>query len=386
MPEAPRRRLRILTVIDCLMTAGAEIFATHVAQGLDPERFESIIATTRPSRPDHVAAARDAGVEVLELNRRSKADIWGWAPFVRLVRSGRVDVVHSHKIGSNIWTAALSHIAPMPVLLTHEHTWSFEGNPARKLVDRHLIARAATLCLSVSESDRQKMIDAEGIDPAKVRYVPNGIPDREPGDGAATRRELGIPDRAPVIGTVCGLRTQKAVDVAVDAVGRLVEAHPDLRFLVVGDGVERPALEAQAAQVLGDRAMFLGQRPNSEVPGLIAAMDVVVCSSDFEGTPLAILEWMAAGKAIVATRVGGIPGIVEDGVGGLLVPPRAPDALASAIGRLLDDQALRERLGAAAHERQVSEFRLARTIEILEDLYETLYWKSARGRRELAAA
>ena len=369
-----------------MMTAGAEIFATRIALGLDPGRFESIISSTHASAPAHVAAARDAGVEVLELNRRSKVDVWRWAPLVRLIRSGRIDVVHSHKIGSNLWTSVLSHVVEMPVLITHEHTWSFSGKPLRKLVDRELIARAATICLSVSESDREKMIALEGIDPAKVRFVPVGIPDRSPGDRRAARASLGIADDAPVVGTVCSLRPQKALEVAFEAVARLGDACPGLRFVVVGDGPDRRRLEQRAAALLGDQLLFAGRRPNEEIPALLAALDILVCSSDFEGTPAAVLEWMAAGKPIVATAVGGIPAIIEDGVHGLLVPPRAPDALAAAIRRLLGEPGLRERLGAQARRRQQAEFRLERTISILEELYETLYWGSERGRRELAAA
>ena len=382
----PRRRLRVLTVIDCMMTSGAEIFATRIALSLDPNRFESIISSTRPSAPAHIVDAREAGVEVLELNRRSKLDIWRWAPFVRLIRSGAVDVVHSHKIGSNIWTAALSHIVEMPVLIAHEHTWSFTGNPLRKLVDRELIARAATTFLSVSESDREKMITLEGIDADKVRFIPVGVPDRPPGDGPAARAALGLPEGVQVVGTVCALRPQKAIDVALEAVARLVGQRPGLRFLIVGDGPDRGRLERRAAELHLDGVVFAGIRPNAEIPDLVAAMDVLVCSSDFEGTPAAVLEWMRAGKPIVATAVGGIPGIIEDGIGGLLVPPRAPDELATALARLLDDQELGRRLGAAARARQQAEFRLAHTIEQLEDLYETLFWASPRGRRELALA
>lgn len=369
-----------------MMTSGAEIIATRIALSLDPGRFESTISSTRPSAPVHVAAARAAGVEVLELNRRSKLDVWRWAPFVRLLRGGTIDVVHTHKIGSNLWGAALSHVTEMPVLITHEHTWSFAGNPIRKLVDREVIARAATMCLSVSEIDRERMIQIEGIPRDKVRFVPGGIPDGLPGDGAAARAALGIAPDVPVIGTICALRPQKALEVALDAVARLREQHPDLRLLIVGDGPERGNLERSAATLLGDGVVFAGMRPNDEIPDLIAAMDVLVCSSDYEGTPLAILEWMRAAKPIVATAVGGIPGIIEDGVGGLLVPPRAPDALAEAVGRLLGDRELRERLGAAARHRQQAEFRLDHTVEQLQELYETLYWASPKGRRELAGA
>src|ERR1700759_2942164 len=97
LPAVPqvgsRQRLCVVTVIDGLMTAGAETVATRIALGLDPNRFESIICSTRPSAPNHVAAAQAAGIEVLELNRRSRLDLWRWRPLVRMLRSGRVDIV-----------------------------------------------------------------------------------------------------------------------------------------------------------------------------------------------------------------------------------------------------------------------------------------------------
>jgi len=364
-------------MVDCLMTSGAEILATQVALGLDRSRFESTLCSTRASLAAHVEAARRAGVDVLELDRRTRFDVWRWAPLVRLLRSGRVDVLHAHKIGSNLWAAIFSYLAHVPVVIAHEHTWSFEGRLLRRLADRELIARRVDAFLAVSDSDRQKMIEIEGIPAEKIRFVPNGIPDRAPGgDGSRVRAELGLAADAPVVGTVCSLRPQKAVDVALAAVARLTADHPQLRFLVVGDGPERSRLEREADR-LGAPALFLGRRSHEEIPDLLATMDVVVSSSSFEGTPLAVLEWMAAAKPIVATAVGGIPSIIDDGEQGVLVPPADPAALAAALSRLLGDAGERRRLGDAARRRQQAEFRLQRTIDILQDLYETLYEAAA---------
>jgi glycosyltransferase involved in cell wall biosynthesis len=368
----PRTRLCVLTVIDRMMTSGAEILATQIAVGLDHSRFESIICSTRSSAPEHVAMARRAGVEVLELERTSKFDVWRWFPLVRLLRSGRVDIVHAHKFGSNLWAAVLSQFAAVPVLLAHEHTWSFEGKLLRRLIDREVIARRATAFLAVSEADKEKMINIERIPSKKIRYVPNGIPDQPNGNRELVRARLGIPAEAPVIGTVCALRPQKALHVALHAVASLADGRPDLRFLVVGDGPERARLERESS-ILGGRAVFLGHVPPAEVPDFVAAMDVLVCSSIFEGTPLSVLEWMAAGKAIVATRVGGIPVLINDGVEGLLVSPNDSASLGNAIDRLLRDPDERNRLGMAARRRQQTEFRLERTVDVLQHLYESLY-------------
>jgi glycosyltransferase involved in cell wall biosynthesis len=364
------RRLCVLTMIDALMTAGAETVATRIALSLDPERFESIICSTRRSTRRHVEEARAGGIEVLELGRRSKLDVWRWRPLVRLLRSGRIDVVHAHKFGSNLWAALLMPRGRLPVLVAHEHSWSYEG-VLRRIVDRELIARRADAIVAVSPTDRMRMIELERIPPEKIVFVPNGIPDRPAGDRRRVRSELGLAASAAVVGTVCGLRPEKEIETALRALGRLTPHRPRLRFVVVGDGPERGRLE-RLAEELGVPTLFLGHRPNDEMPDLLAAMDVLVCSSRFEGMPLAVLEWMAAGKAIVASRVGGLPAILEDGRDGVLVAPRDYGAFAQEIARLLDDPAARRRLGAAAKRRQRESFRFDQTVDLLESLYERL--------------
>jgi glycosyltransferase involved in cell wall biosynthesis len=359
------------------MTAGAETVATRIALGLDRDRFESIICSTRPSAPQHVEAVRAEGIEVLELGRRSKVDVWRWRPLVRMLRSGRVDVVHAHKFGSNLWAALLTPRGRLPVLLAHEHSWSYE-RALRRFVDREVIGRRADAIVAVSETDRMRMVELERIPAEKVVFIPNGIPDRPVGDGKAVRRDLGLKVSDPVVGTVCGLRPEKELETILRALGRLAPRRPRLRFVVVGDGPERRRLEQLATQ-LGVPTVFLGHRPNEEVPDLLAAMDVVVCSSRFEGMPLAVLEWMAAGKAIVASRVGGIPTILEHGREALLVPPRDYAAFAEEIDRLLDDPLERQRLGEAAQRRQREAFRFDQTVSLVEELYELLHSQSAAG-------
>jgi glycosyltransferase involved in cell wall biosynthesis len=370
-------RLTIVTVVDGLMTAGAETVATRIALGLDDSRFQSILCSTRPSSAEHVAAARAKGVEVLELNRRSRFDVWRWRPLVRLLRAGKVDVVHSHKFASNFWGALLVPRSRLPLLLAHEHTWSYEG-ALRRVVDREVIARRAKAIVAVSPKDRMRMIELERIPPSKVIFIPNGIPDGAAGDRAHARRMLGLEPADVVVGTVCSLRPQKELETALRALSRLAPHRPTLRFLIDGDGPERGRL-ARLAEDLGVPTLFLGQRPNSEVPDLVAAMDVLVLSSRFEGMPLSVLEWMAAGKAIVASRVGGIPSILEHEQEALLVPPRDYVAFAQAIGRLLDDPSERRRLGNAARRRQQAEFRFEHTLSLLEELYERLYAEATVG-------
>lgn len=362
----------MLTVVDSLAPAGAETVAVRIALGLDPSRFESAVCSTRRSEPATLAELRSAGLEVLELGRSSRTDVRSWLPLVRLLRSGSVDIVHAHKFGSNLWLALLSPLVDVPVVVAHEHSWSYDGSPLRRLADRELVARAATMMVAVSPADRLRMIEIERVPADKVVLIPNGISAPPPGDRRKTRRMLEIPANAQVVGTVCGLRPEKAVDATLRALSRLTADRPELRFVVVGDGPERGSLE-RLAEDLGVGAVFLGLRPNHEMPDLLAAMDVVVCSSKREGMPLAVLEWMAAGKAIVAPRVGGIPSMLEDGKEAVLVPPEDDGALAEGIARLLDDPEERRRLGVAARRRQREDFEFESTVTRIEQLYEDLY-------------
>jgi glycosyltransferase involved in cell wall biosynthesis len=171
------------------------------------------------------------------------------------------------------------------------------------------------------------------------------------------------------------------LDVLVEAAALLKPQFPELVVLIAGAGPEEERLRSVIRKHgLESTVRLLGFRPN--IADVLAVIDVAVFSSDREGSPLAVLESMAAAKPIVATRVGGIPALVDDGKHALLAPPRDARALADAVGRLLVDRGLRERLGRNARERQRREFDIQSTVTALEDLYEALFAASGRGRRE----
>jgi glycosyltransferase involved in cell wall biosynthesis len=374
----PSRRIRVVTMIDRLAPSGAEIFAAGVAEELDPSRFERILCVTRPSPEQLIEPLEEAGVRVLQLGRRSKLDVWRWWPLVSLLRRERVDVLHSHKFGSNTWGALIARVARVPVFIAHEHTWSYEGQWLRRFLDRRLVSRVADVVLTVSQADRRRMIEIEGVDPGKVSYLPSGVRPHAPLRRRRVREEFGLAAETPVVGTVCGLRPQKALDVLVRASARLAEAVPGVRVLILGEGIERQALEALICELgLGETVSLLGAWPPEDVPDFLEEIDVAALSSDYEGTPLAVLEFMAAGKPVVATAVGGVPDLVEDGVHGLLLPPRRPDVLAGALEALLVDPERRARLGAAARERQQREFDFGRMVSSVEDLYVELVGRSS---------
>jgi glycosyltransferase involved in cell wall biosynthesis len=254
----------------------------------------------------------------------------------------------------------------------------------RGLVDRHLIGAGSDAVIACSQEDRRRMIERQRIAPQKVRFVPNGIDGRSPTPGRDVRHELGIDSGAPVVGSVAALRVEKRLDVLLRAAAQLLPRWPRMRVVLVGEGVERGRLEGLAAELgLRDALLMLGAR--GDVPDVLQAFDVAVVSSDFEGSPLSVMEYMEAGLPVVATAVGGLPQMIDDGVHGVLVPRRDPAALAGAIEGLLADPRRGRELGAAGRARRRAEFDLNVMVARVEQLYEQLFAARAGGPAGVAS-
>ncbi|HEX4563407.1 MAG TPA: glycosyltransferase [Solirubrobacteraceae bacterium] len=381
-----------MTLVDKLsLHGGAEHLALMTATRLDAERFESFFCVSRwPPPPSEVAVEAQnaalarleaAGTRFIPLGRKRKLELAPWRRLAMFLRRERIDVLHTHKFGSNVWGALVGSAVRVPVLLAHEHTWSYEGNPVRRVLDRELIARRADRFIAVSRADRRRMTDVEGISPDRTIFIPNGIPPSPTPSGRDVRAELGIEQDAPVVGAIGVLRAQKAHHVLLRAAAQLVGDHPTLAVLIAGEGPERAALEALARELgIARNVRLLGFR--EDVADVLQALDVAVSCSDFEGSPLAVMEYMDAARGIVATAVGGVPDLIEDGTHGLLVAPRDSFALAGAIASLLSDPERARRMGARAQARRRTEFDIDTLVRRLEDLYvELLEQRRAQRRR-----
>ena len=372
--RGPRKgaRPRVLTLVDVTTdyAGGAERFAVGLAVALPKDRFEVSVCATRREGGNLTAELDAGGVPHFTLGRKGATDVLALRRLARFLRTERIDLLHAHKFGSNLWGSIIGRLARVPVIVAHEQTWSYEGQPLRRFLDGKVIGRLANCFVSVSDADRQRMVEIEGVPAEKTLTIPNAYIPREREQVGDLRAELSLPPDSPLVGTVAQLRPQKALDVLIDAFAIVARSHPAARLVIVGTGSEREALERYAAaSEVGDRIIFTGLR--TDVETVLGALDVAAMSSDFEGLPLFVLECMAQGTPLVATAVGGIPDAIDDGETGLLVPPRDPGALAAAIESLVADPARREAMADAAR-RRVEEFTIDRVAQRFADLYDRL--------------
>jgi glycosyltransferase involved in cell wall biosynthesis len=343
----------------------------------DPARFTvSLCGLKRPEPASRLL--EEQGIPVRHLGRgRFDPRILG--DLVRVARERRAAILHVHGYAA----ADFGRLAARRVgaaLVLHEHFADPRMPAYQGLADR-LLSRFTDRAIAVSGSTRDFLVRQRHVPAARVRLIWNGAPLAEfapvaPAAALATRRELGLPAESLVVGSIGRLSEQKGHRYLLDAAARVLAQKKDARLVIVGDGDQMDALRRQA-DALGITAsvLFAGHRP--DVRALLGALDVFCISSTYEGTPLALFEAMAAGKAIVSTAVDGCREVLEDGATGLLVPPRDPEALAAALGRCLDDAALRASLAKRAREAS-ARFDIAACVAQMQDLYDEVLAEKAR--------
>jgi glycosyltransferase involved in cell wall biosynthesis len=343
----------------------------------DPARFAvSLCGLKRPEPASR--RLQEQGIPVRHLGRgRFDPRILG--DLVRLARERRAAILHVHGYAA----ADFGRLAARRVgaaLVLHEHFADPRMPAYQGLADR-LLAGLTDRAIAVSGSTRDFLVRQRHVPAQRVRLIWNGVPLAEfapvaPAVALAVRRELGLPMGSPVVGTIGRLSEQKGHRYLLDAAARVLARRNDARFLIVGDGDQMAPLRGQAEALgIAPAVVFAGHR--TDVPALLGALDVFCISSTYEGTPLALFEAMAAGKTIVSTAVDGCREVLEDGVTGLLVPSRDPDALSGALLRCLDDAALRASLAQRARDTS-ARYDIAACVAQMQDLYDEVLAEKRR--------
>jgi glycosyltransferase involved in cell wall biosynthesis len=384
---APQPRIKVLQLIDGFNLGGAETVVAILSKNLDRTRFEVTPCALYRSGPlENDIKAGDLNYHVLGLKRRSVLS----GPlfvldFVRLlkavtslIRKLSIDIVHTHLTESSligILAARLAGVSSVCVTVHSVVNYNQRGrcSPRQWLMEsaiQHVFLRADRL-IAVSN---EVACGLAGQGSGRVITIPNAIDHNLfscQESRLKIRQKLGLPSRRSLLCVVGRLAPEKGHSHLLRAMALIPSDRRPLT-LIVGDGVLRAELEheATALQLDGD-VRFLGIR--RDVPDVLAASDIFVLPSHWEGLSLSLLEAMACGLAVIVTRVDGNRNVVEENQSGVLVPPRDHVALAEAVLCLLDDPVLRLRLGQGAYKRFKSKFRLDRFVRAHESLYAALY-------------
>ncbi len=349
----------------------------------DPARFAVTVCYIRDQRDEVFAIDEKASglrVDYVELTERNSFDWRIWRKLRTLVRERQIDIVHAHEYKTDLLALMLSKFEPVTALST-VHGWT--GHSSRELtlyypIDKWLLARYPRL-IAVSNDIRRELI-RHGAKPERVTTVLNGIDHRQfrrdRSREAAVRASLGLRPDEVVIGDVGRLEPQKRFDLLIAAVGRLKERQPRLRLLIAGDGSLKDVLAKQIADSgLEQICTLLGHR--TDVANLHHAFDLFVQSSDYEGTPNAVLEAMAFETPVVATDAGGTSDILRDGVDGVIVQGGDSHALADAIERVLGDRNAAATRAHAARQRVETVLSFDARMNAVEAIYAELAGKRA---------
>jgi glycosyltransferase involved in cell wall biosynthesis len=379
--------LNIVHVCDHLGWEGSRMHGVKrlfawIIPRFDRERFNvSLVSLRRKDLSEDTL--EQFGIDVTYLGRH-KFDPGTFNHLARVLKEKKADVVHMHGYGATTFGRLCAWRLGIPAIL-HEHANHTTTPWFQKVADK-LLAPHTDLAIAVSESTAEFTIRARLMPAERTKVVYLGAPldefarPRTAGEIAAARSAMGIAPATTAIGTVTRLMPAKGNRYLIDAAPRVLAAHPEARFFIVGEGELQPELEAQARALnLGDRLVFTGF--TRDVAAALSALDVLVFPSLAEGTPLTMFEALAMGKPIVATDADGLVDVLTDRRDALVVPKANAEALAGAISTLLDSPPLAAALGTEAR-KTGARYDIAAFVRKMERLYELLHETSRVSRRE----
>jgi glycosyltransferase involved in cell wall biosynthesis len=362
-----QQRMRIALVYESGEPGGAERMLLQLADRLRARGHYVLPVGPDDTDPWLHTELQQAGFEPATFHIRGPADPTCLATIIWHLRRHRIDVVNSHAFFAAVYGGAAAWLLRTPHVITM-HGSRYHTRQQRRRTALRWSAKRSRAIVGVSAATASELADGLGLPRSAVQVVYNGVPN-QPGDRERVRRELGLNPDEQLIVAVGSLFPVKGHAVLLRALELL--RHDDVRgwrAAIAGIGGEEHSLRHFIdARSLDDRVTLLGFR--RDVPDLLAAADIYVMPSLYEGSPLSLMEAMFAGKAIAASATGGIPELVSNAEEALLTNPGDASELAASLRLLLADPALRARLGVAARRRAASQFTLDRMTDEYEQLY-----------------
>jgi glycosyltransferase involved in cell wall biosynthesis len=382
--------MRIINVVTRLNIGGSSPPIISLSAGLPQYGHESLLVVGTPSAAEGSmnADAERAGVELFhvpELQRDPDAlkDVKALSSLVRLFRRRRPDVVGTHLSKAGALGRVAARVAGVKVIVHTYHAKAFYVFDQRwkeqaTILSERLLTRLGSGSIVVSEKQRRDFVDLRIDSPARLRVVRYGLKLERyleaPSLAHTLRQELGLPPACRLVGVVGRLVHMKGQEVFIRAAAKLARQFDDVFFLLVGDGDNRRDYEALVDELhLGDRVSFLGWR--RDIPSVLGNLDVVVLPTvnDFEGTPLAVIEALAANRPVVATDVGGVSEVIRNGDTGILVGVRDESGMVQAIASILINPAQASAMAERGRDLVSKLYREADMIRVTESYYRELY-------------
>ena len=360
-------RPRILQLLATGGNGGAQESYTGLMLRLDRSRYDVRALSLSAGSAVQRLRALGVPVDVLDATDDEVAvrELAGW------LRHNEIDLVHAHMFRAEVIGTRAAIAAGTPVIMATVHS-----SRVRSAADIALLASLTPRMdrLIVPSASIEHKVRGEGREGARFAVIPNGVDlsrFASPVPACGLRDEVGIPDDAPLIGVVARLEPEKGHRYLIEAMPMILAVAPDAWLAIVGEGSDSGALRAQAeslGRAVSQRIVFTGRR--DDVSAVTADLTVAVLPSLREAQGISILEAMARRRPVVASAVGGIPEVITDGVDGLLVPVADPAALATAVGSLLADPALRERIGDAGYRTVAQRFSIDAQVKRIEVVYD----------------
>ena len=370
MPTENPQPLRLLFLVTSMPVGGAETLLMNLVRRLDRGRFAPEIACLKERGPlgDLLADEMPVHCDLLT----SKFDLRILPRLLRLMRSRKIDAVVTVGAGDKMfWGRLAAKLAGVPVIMSALHSTGWPDSVGRL---NRLLTPLTDAFIGVADAHAEHLSKYEKFPRDKVHTIYNGI-DTEvflPGNGSEKRRELGIPEDAPVVGILAALRPEKNHELFLAGAKQIAETFPAAHFVLIGDGERRPTLEALATELgIADTTHFLGSR--SDVAEILPAIDVVALTSHNEASPVSILEALSCEVPVVSARVGSVPETVIPGQTGELFEAGDLDGFVAATVDLLQNPEKRTAMGSQGRQHVVDHCSLDAMVHGYESLTERLY-------------
>ncbi len=378
MDRNNKRKINVIHLVEELTIGGLEKILTTIVLNLNKEKYNVSVWCLREGGFFANKLVKE-GIDVKILHISTSRNPLSIYKLYKLLKSHKFDIIHTHAYSAGTIGRISAFLAGIPVIISHNHSVYDYYNKYYHFVE-WLLSHITDKIICISDVVNRFANKTQRINAKKLITIHNGIDSEYAVSEKRTsglRKELGIPVDHSVICTIAHMEEHKGIKYLIESASLLLQSRNDVSFLLVGEGALKEELKILCADLkIEKNVIFAGER--SDIPEILSLTDIFVLPSLREGLGLAILEAMACGKPVIATNVGGIPEIVKDGVSGILVSPKDPEVLHSAMNELLGNREKLRKMGYNGKRVCNESFDSKTMIGKIEDLYDSLMCEKIR--------